>query len=300
MKYSKPTKAVIAAAGFGTRFLPQTKAMPKEMLPIIDKPIIQYVVEDLVAAGIKDIIIVGAYNKRSIEDHFDMPNGDLIANLQMGGDKKKHLIDEVEAIAGLANFVYVRQRRIYGNGVPLLDVAHLVGDEPFIYAFADELIPASPNLFQQSIACYKEFQSTIFPCIKVEKDEDYDNFGIVDGEGLRDGVLKMSKIVEKPGRAKAPSDMASHGGYVFTPEIFGYLDKEMSKLEPGKELYLQSAVQAMIDEGHMVYACEVVGGKFCDTGGKLDYLKTVVEFALEREDLGKDFRTYLIKRLAEK
>jgi len=300
MTFKKPTKAVIAAAGFGTRFLPQTKAMPKEMLPIVDKPIIQYVVEELVKAGIKDIIIVGAYNKRSIEDHFDFPNGDLIANLQMGGEKKKHLIDEIQAIAGLANFIFVRQRRMYGNGVPLLDVAHLVGeDEPFVYAFADELIPAEPNPFEQAIACYEEFKQPIFPCIRVEKEEDYKNFGIVAGEVIRDGVIKMSHIVEKPGRENAPSDMASHGGYIFTPEIFTYLNNELGKLQPEQELYLQNAVQAMIDDGHEMYACEIVGGIFCDTGGKLDYLKTVVEFALKRKDIGKDFRDYLVKRLGK-
>src|SRR5215469_5609122 len=121
MPSKQVTKAVIAAAGFGTRFLPQTKAMPKEMLPLVDKPIIQYVVEDLVKAGITDIIIVSGYSKRSIEDHFDIPNGDLMANLKLGGPKKQPYIDEIEAIANLANFVYVRQRRMYGNGVPLLD-----------------------------------------------------------------------------------------------------------------------------------------------------------------------------------
>lgn len=297
MTHKRPTKAIIAAAGFGTRFLPQTKAMPKEMLPIVDKPIIQYVVEELVQAGIKDIIIVGAYNKRSIEDHFDSPNGDLIANLQMGGEKKKHLIDEIEAIANLANFVYVRQRRMYGNGVPLLDVEHLVGDEPFIYAFADELIPASPNQFEQAIAAYERLQGIIVPCIRVAQDTDYDNFGIVAGENLEDGVLKMSHIVEKPGKENAPSDMGSHGGYVFTPEIFSYLHTELERLEAGQELYLQKALQSMIDDGHSVFACEIVGGKFCDTGGKLDYMKTVVDFALRRKDIGEAFAAYLKERV---
>ena len=273
--------------------------MPKEMLPVVDKPIIQYVVEDLVKAGIKDIIIVGAYNKRSIEDHFDVPNGDLIANLQMGGDKKKHLIEQTEAIADLANFVFVRQRRMYGNGVPLLDAEHLIGDEPFVYAFADELIPATPNVFEQAIDSFEEFQSQIFPCVLAQKDEDYSNFGIVAGETVRDGVIKMSRIVEKPGRENAPSDMASHGGYVFTPEIFSFLHKELENLKPGQELMFQPAVQAMINEGHKVYACEVVGGIFCDTGGKLDYLKTVVEFALKREDIGDEFRKYLVERLGK-
>jgi UTP--glucose-1-phosphate uridylyltransferase len=293
------TKAVIAAAGFGTRFLPQTKAMPKEMLPIVDKPIIQYVVEDLVKAGIKDIIIVGAYNKRAIEDHFDSPNGDLIANLKMGGPKKQHYIDEIEDIANLANFVFVRQRRLYGNGVPLLEVEHLIGNEPFVYAFADELIPATPNPFEQAITAYNRLQGSIFPCIRVTKDVDYDNFGIVAGESVEDGVLKMSYIAEKPGKENAPSDMGSHGGYVLTPDIFEYLHRELDALEEGKELYLQKAVQAMINEGHSVYACEVVGGQFCDTGSKIDYLKTVVQFALQREGIGEEFAEY-IKQVASK
>jgi UTP--glucose-1-phosphate uridylyltransferase len=290
-------KAVIAAAGYGTRFLPQTKAMPKEMLPLVDKPIIQYVVEDLVQAGIKDIIIVGAYSKRSIEDHFDSPNGDLIANLRLGGPKKQHFIDEIEAIANLANFVFVRQRRMYGNGVPLLDVEHLIGDEPFIYAFADELIPAKPNVFEQSIAAYERFGSTIFPCIKVTQDADYDNFGIVAGEQIEAGVLKMSRIDEKPGKENAASDMGSHGGYVITPDFFPYLHRECKRLGEGQELYMQPAFQAMIDDGKPIYACAVVGGKFCDTGSKLDYLKTVVDFALKREDIGRPFRDYLQERL---
>jgi UTP--glucose-1-phosphate uridylyltransferase len=296
---AKVTKAVIAAAGFGTRFLPQTKAMPKEMLPIVDKPIIQYVVEDLVKAGIKDIIIVGAYNKRAIEDHFDSPNGDLIANLKMGGLPKQHYIDEIEGIANLANFAFVRQRRLYGNGVPLLEVEHLIGDEPFVYAFADELIPATPNPFEQAIAAYERLQGSIFPCIRVTKDADYSNFGIVAGEPVEDGVLKMSHIAEKPGKENAPSDMGSHGGYVFTPEVFEYLHRELDTLEEGKELYLQNAVQAMINEGHNVYACEVVGGKFCDTGSKLDYLKTVVDFALQHKGIKKEFADY-IKEVASR
>lgn len=301
MKYKKPTKAVIIAAGFGTRFLPQTKAMPKEMLPVVDKPIIQYVVEELVDAGIQTIIIVTGYSKRSIEDHFDSPNGDLVANLKMGGPKKEHLLEETERIADLANFIYVRQRKMYGNGVPLLDVEHLINDdEAFLYAFADELIPAQPNLFKQSIARFEQFGTLIFPCVKVEKDEDYDNFGIVDGEKVEPGVYKMRGITEKPGRAKATTDLGSHGGYVFTPEIFEYIQKQVAQLQEGQELQLQPAVQAMIDKGQTVHAFEVIGGKFCDTGGKLDYLKTVVEFALQREDLGADFRDYLEKRLAEK
>jgi UTP--glucose-1-phosphate uridylyltransferase len=288
-----PRKAVIAAAGFGTRFLPQTKAMPKEMLPIVDKPIIQYVVEDLVAAGITDIIIVNGFNKRSIEDHFDEPNADLVANLEMGGAKKKHLIDEVRAIAGLANFVYVRQRRMYGNGVPVLEAESLVGNEPFIFAFADELLPASPNVFKQAIRAHKELGGSIVPCLRIQNDDEYNRFGIVGGKQVSDGVIKMSHAVEKPGPKNAPSDLGSHGGYVFTPKIFKYLKQAAAALKPGQELYINDGIQAMIDDGHPVYAVEIKNGLFCDTGNKLDYLKTVVHYALQRDDLGKEFKAYL-------
>src|SRR5688572_14811958 len=142
---NKVTKAVIPAAGFGTRFLPQTKAMPKEMLPIVDKPVIQIVVEKLVEAGIEDIIIVTGYHKRSIEDHFDSPSRELVENLRMGGEKKKHLLDSIESISDMANFIYVRQKGPYGNGTPLMNVRPLIGNEPFIYTWSDDFIEAETN-----------------------------------------------------------------------------------------------------------------------------------------------------------
>ncbi len=143
----KVRKAVIAAAGFGTRFLPQTKAMPKEMLPLVDKPIIQYIVEELVEAGIKDIVIVTGYHKRSIEDHFDAISADLRANLEQGG--KDELLKQTQKVSELANFAYIRQKGPYGSGTPIMNAAHLIGDEPFIYTFADDLIAARPNRFKQ-------------------------------------------------------------------------------------------------------------------------------------------------------
>lgn len=288
-----PTKAVIAAAGFGTRFLPQTKAMPKEMLPVVDKPIIQYVVEDLVAAGIKEIIIVSGYSKRSIEDHFDVPNGDLVANLEMGGPKKRPLLDEIQAIADLAKFVYLRQGRVYGNGVPVLEAENLIGDEPFVFAFADELIPAKPNVFEQSIQAYKKLKALIVPCIRMVNDDEYARFGVAGGPQVADGVIKLTNPVEKPGRKNAPSDLGIHGGYVFTPEIFKHLRRAVEKLKPGEELYIMEGIKGMIKEGLPIYAIEVQNGKFCDTGDKLEYLKTVVQYALKREDIGPGFREYL-------
>lgn len=235
---TKVTKAVIAAAGFGTRFLPQTKAMPKEMLPLIDKPIIQYIVEDLVAAGVHDIIIVGSSNKRAIEDHFDLPNEDLLNNLRAGGPKKQHYIDEMEEIAGLANFIYVRQKGPYGTATPIMNAAPLIGDEPFIYAFADDLTVAKPNAFEQMITLYEELGGSILPCMQITDDRDFDRYGVLGGDKVRDGVLRMTSVAEKPGRANAPSDFASVGGYLFTPDIFNYLEQGLRDLPEGKEFYV--------------------------------------------------------------
>ncbi len=215
---TKPvTKAVIAAAGFGTRFLPQTKAMPKEMLPIIDKPIIQYVVEELVEAGIKDIIIITGYSKRSIEDHFDTPNEDLLVNLRRGGESKEPLLKEIEALANMANFIYIRQKGPYGNASPIMSAAHLIGDEPFIYTYADEFFDATPGRTQQMIEAYNRYEASVFSCIRVMSDEGYDRYGILDGEKIDDNIVKVSGIVEKPGKDNATTDLASVSGYLLLP-----------------------------------------------------------------------------------
>ena len=172
----KIRKAVIPAAGFGTRFLPQTKAMPKEMLPIVDKPVIQYVVEELVDAGITDIILVTGYHKRTIEDHFDAANLDLLENLRQGGEKKRPLLEQVERISKMANFVYVRQKGPYGNGTPLINVRHLIGNEPFIYTFSDDFIIASPSRFKQMIEIYERYGSSVMGSIRAKTDEDYKRY----------------------------------------------------------------------------------------------------------------------------
>lgn len=291
-------KAVIAAAGFGTRFLPQTKAMPKEMLPLIDKPIIQYIVEDLVAAGVRDIIIVGSGTKRAIEDHFDLPNEDLLANLRAGGDKKKPLIDEIEKVASMANFVYLRQKGPYGAATPIMNAAHLIGDEPFIYAYADDLTVATPNAFQQMISLYDELGGGILPCIRVENDADYSRYGILAGEQIRDDILKMTGVIEKPGKDKAPSNFASVGGFLFTPDVLNYLEKGLAELPAGKEFYVtDSVIEPMLRDGHAFYGCLVQNSKRYDTGDKLEYLKTVVDFALARDDISADFEAFLRTRL---
>jgi UTP--glucose-1-phosphate uridylyltransferase len=292
---AKVTKAVIAAAGFGTRFLPQTKAMPKEMLPLIDKPIIQYVVEELVNAGIRDIIIVSGATKRAIEDHFDLPNHDLINNLVAGGPKKQPMLDEVEKIAGLANFVYIRQKGTYGNLTPVANAAHLIGDEPFIYTYADDFFVAEPGRTAQMIAAYEKYGKPVLACKKIASDEDYERYGIVSGTEVEPGIITVGQLVEKPGKSIAEHDMASVSGYLLTPEIFKYID-EAQEVEPNGELYIQPRIQQMLDDGHDYYACEI-DGRYHDTGNKLEYVKTVIDFALEREDIGPELREYLRKRL---
>jgi UTP--glucose-1-phosphate uridylyltransferase len=178
----KVRKAVIAAAGFGTRFLPQTKAMPKEMLPLVDKPIIQHIVEELVSAGIEDIIIVTGYHKRSIEDHFDNMSAELRANLRKAG--KLELLEKTKKISSLANFVYIRQKGPLGNATPVLNAEHLIGDEPFLYVCADDFISAQPSKIQQMIDLHEQTGSSIVSCIEVTNDADYERYGIVSGEAI--------------------------------------------------------------------------------------------------------------------
>ncbi|MDQ3065410.1 MAG: UTP--glucose-1-phosphate uridylyltransferase [bacterium] len=289
---TKVRKAVIAAAGFGTRFLPQTKAMPKEMLPLIDKPIIQYIVEELVEAGIEDIVIVTGYHKRSIEDHFDQMSGDLRANLEQGGKTK--LLEQTQAIASLANFAYIRQKGPYGSATPIANVAHLIGDEPFIYTYADDLVPSSPNRFKQMIDLYEEFGGSIVPCITIDNDGGYDRYGVVGGKEVRDGVMAMDGIVEKPGKDAAPSNMASIGGYLLTPDVFGFVEEGLRTLPEDKEFYLTTyGIEPMIRAGKPFYAVALQNSKYYDTGNKLEYLKTVVDFGLQHPELKEEFRNYL-------
>lgn len=292
---TKPVrKGVIAAAGFGTRFLPQTKAMPKEMLPLVDKPIIQYIVEELVDAGIEDIIIVTGYHKRSIEDHFDRMSTDLRSNLRSSG--KDELLEETQKISELANFAYVRQKGPYGNATPLMSAAHLIGDEPFIYAFADDFVLAKPSRFRQLVTVYEERGGNVLTCVKASQASDYKKYGFVGGRQLDDNLMDVKTIIEKPGSANAaPSDLASVSGYVFEPALLGYLQEARQRYSDG-EFIFQPSLQKMIENGHKVYGCNVANGKFYDTGDKLEYLKTVVDFALMHDDLSEDFKEFLQRK----
>lgn len=294
-----PTKAIIPAAGFGTRFLPQTKAMPKEMLPLIDKPIIQYVVEELVAAGIKDIIIVGSANKRSIEDHFDVPNEDLLSVLRAGGPKKQKYIDEIEAISKLANFIYIRQKGPLGNAAPLLSASHLIADgEPFIYKWADDFFRAEPNSTKQLLETYEKYGGGVFACKAVAQDAEFDKYGFAAGEKMDDLTLDMKRIVEKPGKENAPSHLASVSNYLLPAELLRYVEAAAAiHTDTDGEFTFQPFVQQMIEDGHKFYAREIENGTFLDTGDKLEYMKALVDLGLESGEFGNDFRAFLETRV---
>lgn len=291
MQPKKIRKAVIAAAGFGTRFLPQTKAMPKEMLPLVDKPVIQYVVEELVSVGVEDIVIVTGYHKRSVEDHFDHMSAELRTNLKNSG--KLELLEETKKISELANFIYVRQKGPYGNGTPVLNVEHVIGDEPFIYTWSDDFFVANPPRFQQMIDTYNEFGCSVLSTMKAQTDEDYDRYGFAAGEVIRDGLVDVKAIVEKPGKENSPSDLASVSGYLFSPDVFPYFKNAQSELTEGEELYSNNALKLMLADNKRIVAKEVQDGKYYDSGNKLEYLKTVVDFALRHKELNGDFRAYL-------
>ncbi len=290
---TKITKAVIAAAGFGTRFLPQTKAMPKEMLPLVDKPIIQYVVEELVSVGVEDIVIVTNQNKRSIEDHFDKPSEDLVTNLKAGGDKKKPLLQMIENIAHMANFVYVRQKGPYGNGTPLINAEHLIGNEPFIYTWSDDFISADPPRFAQMIEVFERYNCPVMSVIHAAGPKDYDKYGFAAGNELEPGVIDVKQIIEKPGQLNAPSDLATVSGFILTPDIFEYLHQAEDQLSEGAELYSNDALKLMLADKHQIIASDIKNGKYFDAGNKLDYIKANIECALAEPDLKDDLTEFL-------
>lgn len=286
---TKIRKAVIPAAGFGTRFLPQTKAMPKEMLPVVDKPVIQYVVEEAVEAGIEDVVIVTGALKRAIEDHFDVMNQDLVKNLKDGG--KMELLEETKKIAEMANFIYVRQKGPYGNGTPVLAAEPIIENEPFAVLWGDEFIYAKPARLAQMTAVYEKYGGIVISGVKIDKDEDLKRYGIADIEPVDGNVFKIKNIVEKPDPSEAPSHMATHGAYILPPEVFGAL----KELEPGKggEIWLIDAINKLRDSGVPVYGVEIENGKYYDTGSKLEYMKTCVEFALRHQGLNGEFKQFL-------
>jgi len=285
----KITKALIPAAGFGTRFLPQTKAMPKEMLPIVDKPVIQYVVEEIVDSGIDNIIIVTGATKRAIEDHFDVPNEDLVQNLING--KKAEVLEQIKHISDMANFIYIRQKGPYGNGTPVLSGESVIEDEPFAVLWGDEFIYSEPPRLAQMLEVHEKYGGIVISGVKIQKKEDLSRYGIARLEPVEGNVYKIKAIVEKPSPEQAPSNIATHGAYILPPEIFGAL----KRIKPGQkgEIWLVDAINMLRDEGVPVYAVEIENGKYYDTGNKLEYMKTVVELARVHPEIGKEFSRYL-------
>ena len=285
----KITKVVIPAAGFGTRFLPQTKAMPKEMLPIVDKPVIQYVVEEAIDSKVENIIIITGSNKRAIEDHFDAPSEDLVKNLLQG--KKEHLLEEIQRISNMANFVYIRQKGPYGNGTPVLTAEPVIEDEPFAVLWGDEFIYSKPPRLAQMIKVYEKFGGIVISGVKIENKEDLKRYGIADLTHVEKNVFKINKIIEKPEVNEAPSNIATHGGYILPPEIFHALRK--IKPGKGKEIWLTDAINLLKKEGVPVYTVVIENGKYYDTGNKFEYLKTVIEFALQHNEINGEFKIFL-------
>lgn len=290
----QPTKAIICAAGLGTRFLPQTKAMPKEMLPLIDRPVIQVIVEQVVAAGVTEIIIVTGSTKRAIEDHFDRSD-ELEAELREKGKHDK--ADEIKRIAELANFVYLRQKGSpKGNSRPILNARHLInGDEPFFVFFADDFFRTETPWPLQLKEAYNQTGKSVISLIEVEK-KDADKYGMVElSDQISDRLFKLSGIVEKPGEENTPSTFASVGSYLLTPEIWKYLEQE--KIGNGGEIGLAFSLEDIAKDGDL-YGY-FIDGVWHDTGDQLKYIKAVVDLALESEEYGDELRTYLDNRLKQ-
>lgn len=282
---------IIPAAGWGTRFLPQTKAMPKEMLPVVDKPVIQYVVEEAVNSGIKEVVIVTGWHKRSIEDHFDR-SVELEKYLEARGKEKE--LTQIKKIAQLASFIYVRQKgEVYGNAIPIMAARPVIDNEFFAVMWGDEFIAANPPRLAQMIEVFKKYKGAVISAVRIETKDQLSRYGIADTEKVEGNVFKIKRIVEKPLPSEAPSNLATHGAYILPPEIFEIIQK----LKPGKdgELWLVDAINELIRSGYPVFGCEIKNAKYYDTGNKVEYLKTVVEFALRHPDFSKEIKDYLKK-----
>jgi UTP--glucose-1-phosphate uridylyltransferase len=283
-KFMKIKKAIVAVAGSGTRFLPVTKAMPKEMLPIVDKPIIQLVVEELVEGGIEDIILVTKWDKKSLEDHFD--NSWALENdLEKAG--KTELLEKIKKVSEMANFIYVRQKGPYGNGTPVLSASSLVDDEPFVFVWGDDLVKSKISFTKQMIEDYEKNGKPMIGVQKVEK-EDVVRYGIVK---LREGTNEIEDIVEKPSVEEAPSRLADFGRMILNQEIIDVLKK--TALGKGNELWIVDAIRSYVQGGGIFLAKEIENGQWLTTGDPLNYLKAVLTYAFDREDIGADLKKYI-------
>ncbi|WP_020599589.1 UTP--glucose-1-phosphate uridylyltransferase GalU [Spirosoma panaciterrae] len=284
-------KAVIPAAGFGTRFLPATKAQPKEMLPIIDRPTIQYVVQEAVDSGIEDILIITGKGKRAIEDHFDR-NHELEARLEEKEDQL--LLDEMRRLSDMATLHYVRQRELNGLGDAIRYAKHHVGNEPFAVLLGDTIMDSVIPVTQQLIDTYAQYGGSVIAVEEVPHDK-VNRYGIVGGKSLSDRILELSTLVEKPSVSDAPSNLAIAGRYILTPEIFTML--EQTPAGKNNEIQLTDAMLLLLKRENLYAHC--IEGKRHDIGNKLDFLKTTVEFALKRPEFADKFRAFLEEILAK-
>jgi UTP--glucose-1-phosphate uridylyltransferase len=278
-------KAVFPAAGLGTRFLPATKASPKEMLPLVDKPLIQYVVEEAVASGIESVIIVTGRDKTAIEDHFDI-SFELEHLLRERG--KDEQLKQVRAISEMARIGYVRQREALGLGHAILQARDFVEEEPFAVMLADDIVDAETPALQQMIEVYEKYDAPVLGTMQVEG-EAISRFGVIDAEEVSEGVYKIKDMVEKPPFAEAPSDLAIIGRYILTPDIFNEIEE--TRPGAGGEIQITDAMRSLLKK-RSFYAVRFQGTRH-DAGDKLGFLIATVEFALKRDDLGQEFREYL-------
>lgn len=281
----KVRKAIIPAGGLGTRFLPATKALPKEMLPIVDKPTIQYIVEEAIAAGIEDIIIISGRSKRAIEDHFDKAY-ELEEELRRKGNQD--LLSIVEDISNLVNIHYIRQKEAKGLGHAIYCAKSFIGNEPFAVLLGDDVVESKEPCLKQLINVFDEYQSTILGVQSVPDDK-VSQYGIVKCDTVAERVYMVKDLVEKPEKGKAPSNIAILGRYIITPEIFEHLERTA----PGKggEIQLTDALKNLMG-AQKIFAHEFIGKRY-DVGSKIGFLQATVEFALKREDLNQEFMEYL-------
>lgn len=286
---NKIRKAVVAVAGSGTRFLPATKTMPKEMLPIVDKPIIQLVVEELVEAGIEDIILVTKWDKKPLEDHFDH-NWALANELKEAGKLKQ--LAEIKRISDMANFIYVRQKGPYGNGTPVLSAASLVENESFVYVWGDDLVRSKVSFTKQMIEDYQIHGHLIIGVQEVPKEE-VNRYGIVK---LREDTMEIEDIIEKPAINEAPSQLADFGRMILNQEIIDIL--KQIPLGKENELWIVDAIRYYVKNGGVFLAKKVENGEWLTTGDPLNYLKAVIKYAINRKDIGKDLKKFIRNTLS--
>ena len=281
----KVRKAIIPAAGLGTRFLPATKAQPKEMLPIVDKPTIQYIIEEAVASGIEEILIITGRNKKSIEDHFDK-SVELEMELEKAG--KQEMLELVRGISDMVDIHYIRQKEPRGLGHAIYCAKSFVGNEPFAVMLGDDVVESEGPCLKQLINCFNEYKTTILGVQSVAP-ENVNKYGIVDGLHIEDRVYKVKKLVEKPAIEESPSNVAILGRYIITPKIFEIL--ENTKPGKGNEIQLTDALEVLI-KNEAMYAYDFEGRRY-DVGDKLGFLEATIEFALKREELREGFIEYL-------